>query len=831
MRKIIICFVILFSGLVGSVDAQELPPPYTDDDVIITYYETDSPYGPPLDAFLIWHNVCWEAFILLNPTIDITQPIAYGTPLRLPKNQPCYQYDDRGFRIWSEPDSHNNKGVPPRLKFYEKGQWLDEPYYSTDVVYIQRRHRDIQFPSMPSAQQIADLYQVCVDDLLAENYLLQLGDAYRLNEIGSMDIFIPDDLPSCPATISQGMVEQFDASAYTVIRSGFDMLQLSQTYHVCPEAFMMDYNAGKRYGITVGSSLQAIYIPKDEPPCYNENGQRLTYFDANNHRLDTPVYSDLPVYITQPDQTLPEIAEEQGVCLVDLLRVNQFADLPLPFSIELFIPPARPCPEDVVPVEMTNTSLPTLSVLTDVCIDTLAQLNPHLNSYLVNSEKTRPVYWRSGFNQPHWILTTQGQCYHQYQSQEGESVYDIERAYNVCYEEFIMYRADRYVQFHRNMQSQIIIYIPKDVPTCYNEQGQRLIYANVVFSYFEAERGNKPTPLGYSDMRVYHSQLSDSLYDISKQFNVCVRDLLMVNPMLRRRVPQGHPVFIPNVRPCYDPDTGKQWIYEDNAGNPLPEPILSEYLVHYGEPVPFYLQYFYNVCLNRILDATAQADFDRLEYYHGYIIPTDRPPCFDKNWQKADYICYDQPIGHERVYQPSTTMTFSVDGEYCYDFKEPNTVIWYQNKPYQAFSRADRSFAVTQGLVAWCFGASLEDLRAIHQSAAFRQIRPINYYIAITPLPTRDCYLTNPSILDGKLVHTVDEGETLHQIAQKYHIPHILIAWTNELPAPYAVWTGQKLIIPQGIHTEDLLWLAGLATFWLVLITLFYGWRKLKKAS
>lgn len=820
---------LIIVGVMSVADAQELPHPYTDDEVIITYYETTSAFGPPLDAFLLWHNVCWEAFILLNPHIDITQPVPYGTLIRLPKNQPCYQYDERGFQIWSE-GPHDN-GVPPRLKFYENGQWLDEPYYSTDVVYVHRRHRDIRFPSMPTAQQIADLYQVCVDDLLAENYLLQLGDAYRLNEIISMDIFIPDDLPSCPATISQEMVDGFDFDAYIMIDSDFDILELSQTYNVCPEAFIMDYNIGKRYGIDAGANPNAIYIPKDEPPCYNEQGQRLTYFDADNQRLDTPVYSDLPVYITQPNQTLPQIAEEQGVCLVDLLRVNQFADLPLPFSVELFIPPARPCPEDVLPVEMTTVSLTTLSILTNVCIDTLARLNPHLVRYTNNSERTRPVYWRTGFNQPYWILTTQEECYHPYQSQQRPSIYDIEREFNVCYEEFIMSQWNEYNGFRREIPSSIVVYIPQNAPACYNEQGQRLIYKDIVFNYLEAERGNKPTSLGYSDMRVYHSQISDSLYDISKQFNVCVRDLLIVNPLLRWYLPQGHPVFIPNVRPCYDPDTGKQWIYEDNAGNPLPEPILSEYLVHYGEPVQLRLEYFYNVCLNRILDATEQAKFERLEHYRGYIIPTDRPPCFDKNWQKAEYVCYDQPIGYERVYQPNTIMTFSVDGKYCYDFKDPNTVIWYQNKPYQVFSRADKSFSITQGLVAWCFGGSLEDLRAITWSEEFRQIEPVNYYIAIAPLPTRDCYLTNPSILDGKLVHTVAEGETLHQIAQKYHVPHLLIAWTNELPAPYTVWTGQKLIIPQGIYTEDLLWLAGLAMLWLVLMLLFYGWRRLKKAS
>ncbi len=62
------------------------------------------------------------------------------------------------------------------------------------------------------------------------------------------------------------------------------------------------------------------------------------YFDEQNKRLLSPMYSDLPVYITRPNQALHDIAIELDVCLIDLMRVNQFPDLPLSFSIELFIP-------------------------------------------------------------------------------------------------------------------------------------------------------------------------------------------------------------------------------------------------------------------------------------------------------------------------------------------------------------------------------------------------------------------------------------------------------------------------------------------------------------
>jgi len=804
MKKYAILLILMFHFI---SQAQEPPPPY-DGDFFITYYESNAPNE--LNNILIGYNVCLESFIRLNPDVDITN-IPYGTRLRLPKDEPCYRYVNRDDNPYNDFGIGN--GIPNRLRFYENGVWLNEPYLSTDVVYM--------FSQTP--QDIANTYGVCLDALLAENYLLQNDlhdDVVKLMNI--IDVFIPDNLPKCDPVID--IIVAPDDYFVIEVKGSFIMnpLAIAQEYGVCPEAIKTEYLDGVRYGFYDSIAPNFIYIPKDEPPCYNEQGQRLTYFDDNHQRLKAPVYSELPVYITQPNQTLAEVADELGVCEVDLMLVNQFPTLPLWFSIELFIPPARPCPDDIRLVEVTK-SLTALPFLLNVCPQTLINLNP----YLTDDMDSRPIY-ESRPEGTHTILVKDDPCYRYYAVQEGESVYDIERALNVCFEEMSMWSDDgnyHYIPFHRIIHEDLRIYIPLDTQPCYNEQGQRLFYDNAP-TFWWNPKSYSTTPPTYSDMRVYHSQMWDSLYDISVQFNVCVRDLLVVNPMLRHRLPQGHPVFIPNVRPCYDEATGKQLIYEDDFGNPLPQPILSEYLVHYGAPIQSNLQYYYNVCLNRILDATEQADFERLDHYEGYIIPTDRPPCFDDTWEKADYVCYNQPIGNETVYLPNSTMTFDVEGAYCYDIKDPKTVIWYENVPYHLFYKP--SWNITQGLVAWCLGVSVDELSVIRQNDVLNQISHAGYYSWLTPLPTRDCYLTNPSILDGKTVHIVTWHDTLSSIGQQYGVPYPLIAWANGLDADN-IWLGQKLIIPTGARTEDLVWLLGLWAGWFILAIPIYGRRWVKR--
>ncbi|MEW9854225.1 LysM peptidoglycan-binding domain-containing protein [Novosphingobium rhizovicinum] len=50
---------------------------------------------------------------------------------------------------------------------------------------------------------------------------------------------------------------------------------------------------------------------------------------------------------------------------------------------------------------------------------------------------------------------------------------------------------------------------------------------------------------------------------------------------------------------------------------------------------------------------------------------------------------------------------------------------------------------------------------------------------------------------DRESVHVVTEGETLGGIAHRAKVPRVLIAEANQLKPPFAVRTGQKLLIPR----------------------------------
>jgi hypothetical protein len=105
--------------------------------------------------------------------------------------------------------------------------------------------------------------------------------------------------------------------------------------------------------------------------------------------------------------------------------------------------------------------------------------------------------------------------------------------------------------------------------------------------------------------------------------------------MLRGAMPEGYPTFIPDTRPCYDEATGMPLIYEDENGVPLDEPRVGDKLNYYGTEPFGHVSHYYNVCENRIRDANA-AKLAGEAHYLGWIIPHDRPPCYDEDGYVID---------------------------------------------------------------------------------------------------------------------------------------------------------------------------------------------------
>lgn len=83
-------------------------------------------------------------------------------------------------------------------------------------------------------------------------------------------------------------------------------------------------------------------------------------------------------------------------------------------------------------------------------------------------------------------------------------------------------------------------------------------------------------------------------------------------------------------------------------------------------------------------------------------------------------------------------------------------------------------------------------------------------------------YVSNNS---KETIHTVTWDDTLISIGQQYGVPYPLIAWANGLDVNDTIWVGQKLIIPTGARTEDLIWLLGLWAGWFILAIPIYGRR------
>lgn len=735
-----------------------------DDATYIFYYEDAFPNR--LDVVLLMNNICLEAVLRLNPVLDINN-IGYGDSMRVPIDEPCYKYDQSVYGWWNFSD-----GYPPRLKYYENGQWLAEPYYSDEVVYLRPDTLDA----------IVQQYNICLDDLLADNILLHDFERYKAYAYMTVDIFIPKAAPPCdpdwtPPTdpVNLPMIEMPAREATPLF--------FVQEYNICPEDIAWISSGDIFYRKPDRDATIMFSLPEDALPCYNEAGQRLSYFDEQGQRLKEPVYSELAVYRTAPEETLPEIAEKLGVCLIDLLRVNNFPSLPLIVSIELFVPPARPCPDDIEARQVSGrlNDLESISLDINICPKTLQALNPHFtegSSYRAGWFLNRWIYRIDRLDI--WILVpkTIEPCYWQYQPPEGTSIFDLELQLNVCYQEFRQVWSG---EFHT--------FFARAAPPCYNQQGQRLWYPP------SFDRTINNMPLSYSDMRIHRFRREDTVYSISQEYNVCVPDLLLANPILVGRMPTGYPTFIPDTRPCYDEATRMPLLYEDADGKPLDPPQVSDQLIYYGSQPLGYISSYYNVCENRIT-AVNQAKFDRKNSYLGWIIPTDRLPCFDADGNPIDYVCYDQPVDFAVDYRAvDPPLSFDPDGTYCYDLAEPETVIWQQNKPYQVINYFGTLLA-SRAFTAWCFGVDLAEMDAINDDPAVLALLP--FQSRAIPLPTRPCYVQNPEILAGYDLHTVKAEETLSSIARRYDKPYQWIAAVNDLDREHTIWAGQKLIIPAG---------------------------------
>jgi LysM repeat protein len=755
---------------VSAVRAQE------SDNTFLFYYEDENPNR--LDVILLQNNICLEAILKRNPGLDINN-ISYGDSFYVPVDEACYEYDKSIYGYWNFSD-----GYPPRLKYYENGQWLRQPYYSKHVIYREPK----------SVEEIAREYNICPDVLLADNVLLQQFETYREYTWMSMDIFLPVNAPPCDPDWSPQKTASTTQILELPLLTATPMYFVTQ-YNICPEEIHELAWAEYFYQSYASIPTVRLSIPDDALPCYDENGRRLRYYDDLGNPLEKPEYSELPTYVVSPGETMQDIASLMGVCLIDLLRMNHFPDLPAVVEIELFMPPSRPCPDQPVEaylIQNASNDLDSLSRDFNICTDLLRPLNPHLAKVDEDAYVQSRIYKSSSLS--HWVLipTNAPPCFWEFYPTDGLSVFDIERELNICYQEF---RWEWIPDPNTSIPgSNTMLFIPYAAPPCYNEQGQRLQYPTDDTQKIENQTNF--TNLEYSDMPIHIFQGSDTVYSLSRQYNVCVHDLLAVNPRLAEAMPIGYPTFIPKTRPCYDEAAGMPLIYEDAAGNPLSMPQISKHLTYYGSQAFGRVSAYYNVCVNRIEDANRDKLERRISYL-GWIIPTDRPPCYDQDGNPIDYVCYREPVDFT-VDHSGSALSFDVDGTHCYELANPETEIWYQGKLYRIISYYNHTMLDSRAFTAWCYGVSLDEINTINDKPDMLAILP--FQTRAVPAPTRECYVDNPQILSGEHRYLVQKGDTLLSIAERYRQPSWLIAATNDLDATRTIWAGQFLIIPS-VHT------------------------------
>jgi len=758
--------IIFLASWVGMSQAQDLP-----ENITTMYYEEHQP--DRLVGVLFQENLCLERIMQLNPTLDITD-VSYGTEIVIPLDEPCYDI----------PDGTYWKHDVPRLKYYENGEWLDEPYYSSAIQYIH---------ITKSTEDVARAVDSCPDDLLRDNILLQDLEIYLQFSYGfTFDVFIPQGEPTCapPSAFPS------NSQVIYVLGTKFTPKYFSETYNVCAEEYFPTFDMFY-LPMDIRPHTYDFDFPLDTPACYNEDGQRLTYYDESGVRLDEPVYSDLPVYITGEDETIEAIAQELDVCAVDLVQVNGFPNIPILADMELFVPPQRECPDDLQWVSVPLTTNPALDL--NICPSILAELNPFYNKeHTTQTLRSNGGRGSTSSAQAMILPVEYDPCYASYETQAGQYLMDIERELNVCREEFLLKQGYFSLMASFKFTQSVTIQVPIDTQPCYNEEGQRLYYPPNRNSYFDNVPDDPPY---YPDMTYYEFKAGDTLYSISREFNVCVHDIQLANK--HQLVPDFY-IYIPNTPPCYDGETGNSLIYEDETGHPLDEPQVAEHVMYYGEY--FHIDRFFNVCVNRIEDAN-RAKLNQEDSYLGWIIPTDRPPCYDANRQVIEYVCYTEPIDISADYRNlDKEIIFHEDGSDCYDLSNPETIIWYENQPYRAIYYKDTLFQ-SRAFTAWCYGVPLDEIEAINAEEDVLNLLPL--YTRLIPEPTRDCYLDTPNSLNGQIVHRVYPDETVSSIAEIYDVPYQLIAIANNLDEDYTIWVGQDLIIPTLVTWRNLTVFAG----------------------
>lgn len=370
--------------------------------------------------------------------------------------------------------------------------------------------------------QVAFGFNICPEELIDANRDVIPPEA--ILEHGSGSFFKPDVNILLPANLKIPPHED----CYTILApvSSWDYPQIERDYNICLEEFAY---LSRRYQVG-NTEYDAVFLRKNAPPCVNEKGQRLRYFDEQARILDIPLYSDLP-FIEDYDPRMP------GYCPGDMVRVNPQFDLNTenPYSnmvyhyvttARLFVPPgARRCEPFQSP---EGVSLYELSQMTNVCMEDmlsasgffLRRMNGYSGQPFMLPVDLPPCYDADG---QRIGRTDRGL----YSPMEGESFLDIARDQDVCLDD--LWDANPVMETWNGLTPLLpeMMFLP-DAPSCASPDMTMRLPAN------------------------------QTLHSLSLLTNVCVKRLIDANPSLQALdpettdiLPAGKTLAIPERFPCY----------------------------------------------------------------------------------------------------------------------------------------------------------------------------------------------------------------------------------------------------------------------------------------
>lgn len=328
------------------------------------------------------------------------------------------------------------------------------------------------------------------------------------------------------------------------------------------------------------------------------------------------------------------------VLLMMAIPAQAYQPRPLPTPTPVPAPPGIP-PTD----PMAGVDVPALSVEHNVCIDDLLEANPML----------RHGPYTATF-QPE-IPDTEP-CYEFIEVASWQALHDTLRERNLCFESIVEFN-----HFEKLMRNQITeIAVPLDAPACYedgkrmmlyNELGHALqepVYVDTPFIEYDGSISEMPvSPYDYAahegyctgdfnnanrhlwmgltdgvdvfipeDMRrCDRVTTSGTLLDISREYDVCVWDLMSANVggydtwQAYTRIDIDIPV---NVPPCYDADG---------------LPVDGDYqTVHMSEPSEsvFDIAVQYDVCMSDLYEANPHMQ-QPVRHAPAYVFIPDTEPC------------------------------------------------------------------------------------------------------------------------------------------------------------------------------------------------------------